>query len=475
MKLRGLILIYFLPLVSLAQLSAFAEEWKKDKDLKNASIGFYVMTASGAEVIAEYNASQLLVPASTLKIVTTSAALNLLGANYRYETRIYYTGNYNKTTGVLNGDLVIVGSGDPTLQSDNFVKDKELVTDKWAKILKEKGLKELHGAIIGDASYFDKTIPSNWIWEDISNYFGAVPCGLSYRDNKFTVLYNTGEKGGEAKITGYLPAYLNNTITLISDVIATGSEDQAYAYGDPFSFTKEIRGTLPPNKTNYEIEVALPDPALLCAENLYTSLLQAGVKCQGVQIRSNYTKAEEQVSRQLIYTHHSPNLEKIVYFTNIKSNNHYCETILKTLGKGKSEPGLKVVKNYWLTRGLDSNEIYMEDASGLSRINTVTPRFQAHLLSKVYRDSVCYKHFNSSLPLAGKQGSMSNIGKGKLIENNMRAKTGYITRARAYCGYVKTKSGKDLAFSLIFNNYNCSARVAKLKMEKFLIALGELP
>ncbi len=466
--------IVFIPGFLTAQLNTFIKEWKNDKDLKNASIGFCVMNAAGSEIISEYNSRQLLIPASTLKIVTTSAALTLLGANYRYETRIYYTGDFNKTTGVLNGDLIIVGSGDPTLQSENFEKESNLVTDKWANYLKEKGLKEIKGNIIGDASCFDRTIPSNWIWEDISNYFGAVPCGLSYRDNKFKVLFSTKETGSAATLSGYSPGYLSNTLTLIFDVTAKGTEDQAYAYGDPFSFTKEIHGTLPPNKTDYEIEVALPDPALLCAEDLYTSLHALGIKCDPSLVRSNYKKMEDNTQRTLMYTHYSPTVDKIIYFTNIRSNNHYCETLLRTIGKGKTDAGLKSVKKYWFQRGLDSNEIYMEDASGLSRINGMTAHYQVSLLSKIFKDSVIYKIFTLSLPVAGKQGSMSSIGKGKFIENTLRAKTGYLTRARAYCGYVRTRSGKELAFSLIFNNYNCSAREAKLKMEKFLVALGDL-
>jgi D-alanyl-D-alanine carboxypeptidase/D-alanyl-D-alanine-endopeptidase (penicillin-binding protein 4) len=466
--------LLFLPVLSQGQLSTIAEAWKNDKDLKNASISFCVMDAGSAEIISEYNSHQLLIPASTLKIVTTSAAINLLGANYRYETRICYTGDFNKATGILTGDLVIVGSGDPTLQSENFIKDNGLVTDKWAKYLKDTGLKEIKGKIIGDASYFDRTVPNNWIWEDINNYFGVIPCGLSYRDNKFKILYHTKETGSEAKIVSYTPAYLNNSITLVSDVTAKGSEDEAYVYGDPFSFTKEIHGTIPANKTNYEIEAALPDPALMCAENFYTSLKQAGIKCDAVSVCSNYKKTEEQSPRQLIYTHYSPPLDKIIFYTNLKSINHYCETILRTIGKGKAGTGLKTVKNYWSGRGLDTNEIYFEDASGLARINAVTTHFQASLLSKVFKDTASYKVFNVSLPVAGKQGSMSSLGKGTFIEGNMRAKTGYLTRVRAYCGYVKTKSGKDLAFSIIFNNYNCSAREAKLKIESFLVALGEL-
>jgi serine-type D-Ala-D-Ala carboxypeptidase/endopeptidase (penicillin-binding protein 4) len=474
MFFRTLLLFLIFPLISQSQLISFIEDWKNDKDLKNASIGFCVMDAATSELISEYNSRQLLVPASTLKIVTTSAALSLLGPNYRYETRIYFTGDFNKTTGVLNGDLIILGSGDPTLQSENFGRNKEIITDKWAAELKEKGLKEIKGNIIGDASYFDKTVPSNWIWEDISNYYGAVPCGLSYNDNKFKVFFTTKETGSLAKITNLSPTYLTASLNLVSEVSAKGNRDEAYAYGDPFSFTKEIRGTLPPNRTNYEIEVALPDPALLCADNLFSSLQKVGVKCNLNSVKSNYKKSDDKMKKELMYTHFSPTLDKIIYYTNIKSNNHYCETLLRTVGKGDAAAGLKTVKEYWSQRGLDANELYMDDASGLARINTITTHYQAHLLSKVYKDSSNYNYFNPSLPIAGRQGSMSNLGKGTHIENNMRAKTGYLTRTRAYCGYVKNKSGKELSFSLIFNNYNCSAYEAKLKMEKFLVALGDL-
>ena len=473
---RIIFLIFFIPSFLQAQLSMIIEEWNKDKDLKNASIGFSVMDAKTSEPISEYNSHLALIPASTQKIITTSAALHLLGANYRYETKIYYTGTFIKETGILNGDLIIVGSGDPTLQSENFSKDNLLVTDKWAKALKEKGLKEIKGKIIGDASCFDRSVPGNWTWEDISNYYGAAPCGLSFMDNKFKIVYSSKEAGSKAKLVSTMPSYLNNTLTITSNVIAGGTEDEAYVYGDPFSYLKEVKGTIPPNKTNFEVEAVLPDPALLCAENLYSSLIQLGITCDPKSISSNYQKENIPMEKQLIYSYFSPTLDKIIFHTNMKSNNHYCETLLRTIGKGDMNTGITAVKNFWQNRGLAMDEAYMKDGSGLSRINTLTTDLQATLLSKMYRDSAGsnYRVFNTSLPIAGKQGSMSNIGKGKLIENNMRAKTGYINRARGYCGYVKSKSGKDIAFSVLFNNYNCSPKEAKLKIERFLIELGEL-
>jgi len=469
--MRGLlILIFTLPIVALSQKFDFADAWKNDQELKGASIGFCVMDAKTSEVLEEYNSKQLLIPASTLKVLTTAGALHLLGADFRYATKLMYSGTLS-ANGILNGNLIILGSGDPTLQSEKFGAGS--VSDFWAQKIKEKGIKEIKGTIIGDASCFERAVPDDWIWADIGNYFGAVPCGLSYHDNKYKILFNTGTNGSGTSIQKTSPNYLEKKYMLKNEVISKGSEDEAYVYGDPFGFDKTIKGTLPPNKINYEVEAALPDPALLCAEHLYSSLTKIGIVCQKNKITSNYEKTDS-LKLNLLYTHYSPTLDKIIYHTNLSSNNLYCESLLKTLGKGSSQKGIEVLKKYFAEKGLDVEQVYFSDGSGLSRANNITTYFQAQLLSIIYKDSLSFRVMHQSFPISGKNGSMSNVGKGTFIENNMRAKTGYIKRCRAYCGYVKTKSGKDLAFSVIFNNYNCTARVAKLKIEKFLIHLGDL-
>ena len=469
-----LLLLVTLSIASNAQISSIIQSWKNNKDLKSASIGFCVLDAKTDDILSEHNAHEFLIPASTLKVVTTSAALGILGNNFKYETKILYRGSFDKQSGILNGDLIVLGSGDPTLQSECFAKDSSSITDKWAKALKEKGLKKITGTIIADASCFERTVPDNWIWADISNYFAAIPCGLSFMDNKFKIIYTSKENGSVANVVNTIPSYLNAGITINSSVTAKGFEDNAIVYGDPFSYTKQVIGRIPPNKKNFEVEAALPDPALLCAEMLYTSLTKIGVTCNQKLIQSNYKKNDSLTATSLFYTHTSPTLDKIVFHTNMKSNNHYCESILLTLGKGNIYAGTEAVRNYWQKQGLDKSELFMSDGSGLSRANTTTAFYQASLLSKVFKDSIHFKSFNASLPVAGKNGSMSNIGKGTLIENNLRAKTGYINRVRSYCGYVTSLTGKTLAFSIIFNNYNCSAKEAKNEIEKFLIELGKL-
>ncbi|MEI8137651.1 MAG: D-alanyl-D-alanine carboxypeptidase/D-alanyl-D-alanine-endopeptidase, partial [Bacteroidota bacterium] len=352
-------LLFLLPVVFSAQINNVIENWEADKDLKSATLSFCVLDAKSGEVVSELNSHQYVIPASTLKVITTGAALGTLGPTFRYSTKIFYTGSFNKETGVINGDLIIYGNGDPTLQSENFSKDTNQVTDKWAQALKEKGIKEIKGKIIGDASYFDRTIPGNWIWADISNYFGVAPCGLSYNDNKFKILYTSKEAGSKANVDKIIPAYCNNTICINSNVISKGTEDDAFVFGDPYSYIKEVRGKIPPNKTNFEVEAALPDPALLCAEKLSTSLTRIGIKCNQKSVESNYKQTDSVVTKQLIYSHLSPSLDKIIYYTNLSSINLYCESLVKTLGKGNSAKGIERIKKHFSERGLDTDQLYM--------------------------------------------------------------------------------------------------------------------
>lgn len=471
-----LVLIFY-GYVSVAQNSVdgILETYKKDKDLQHASYSFCIMEASSGKILKEYNSELGMVPASTLKIITTSAALGILGKDYSYKTTCYLVTDSLSVT-----HLLIKGCGDPSFNSSYFYNNDSLFLNGLISNLKKsKNYKKINGNIIIDNSSFNNTIPATWIWSDIGNYFGAGATSLSYKDNKFSLFYNSNSAGTEATLQSIQPDYFSKKTTIESKVKAYGSEDNAFVFGDPNTFTRIVSGTIPPNKKNYEVEAQMPQPELFFAEELLKELKKQNIvnsNSKAVIISSNNSKNKE----ELLYNIPSPKLEKIVYYTNTKSDNHYAESLLNTLGaikskqQGTTENGIEAVTNYWKERGIDVSGLHMVDGSGLSRANTVTTKIQATILSKIYRDSTMYTAFNASLPIAGKNGSMTNLCKGTFAENNLRAKTGYINRARGYCGYVKTKSGKDLAFSVLFNNYDCSAKEMKLKIEKLLVALVEL-
>lgn len=447
------------------------ESYKKDKDLQHASYSFCILDASTGKVIKEYNSELGLVPASTLKIVTTSAALGILGKDFTYKTDFKFSSDNSNA-------LIIEGKGDPSFNSSYFYDNDSVFYKPIINKLKSKKILAINSIYI-NTNYFDNKIPSSWIWGDIGNYFGAGATGLSYKDNKFSLFYNSKELNTKATLTKIKPDYFSDKIIVDSDILAFGTGDEAYVYGDPNSYKRLVSGSIPPNKTNYEIEAQMPEPHEFFKYEFGSILKQNNIAISAT--KNNVTTLDDiSKNAQTIYTHISPKLEKIVYFTNVKSDNHYAESLLNTLGaiksgkQGTSENGIEAVTNFWEERWIDVSGLHMVDGSGLSRANTITTKIQATILSKIYRDSSLYKPFNASLPIAGKNGSMVNLCKGTFAENNLRAKTGYINRARGYCGYVKTKSGKELAFSVLFNNYDCSAKEMKLKIEKLLVALVDL-
>lgn len=472
----------FLPVFSFSQtLSREIENLKKDVAMKHASWSVYVINSRNDSVIADYNGNTSLIPASTLKIVTTSAALGMLGSDYVFKTQIQYDGVLDTVSGVLKGNLYIVGGGDPTLESSYFKEKKDSLTtiERWALILKAKGIKKIEGAIIGDAEIFeDNLIPTQWIWGDIGNYFGAGASGLSYHDNKYIVNFKSGSLGSKTTINSIQPPV--EDLQFINKVTAGGSDDSAFIYGSPYSSYRKAEGTIPPNKKNYEVEGSIPDPALACAQTLEKELkkLQVSISQKATTAKQLKENNEYTISnRKNIYTYYSPTLEKIVYWTNMKSVNLYAEHLLKFIsykktGFGTEAKGTQIVTAYWKDRGVDVSGFTMTDGCGLARANVITTKTEAQILCKMIKDKN-FDVFFKSFPVAGKSGSLGNLCEGSFAENNMRAKSGYITMARGYAGYVKNRKGDLLCFSLIANNYECSPTEMKRKLEKILIAIAD--
>ncbi len=465
-----------------SKLNSEIEKLKSDVALKHASWSVCVMPVNKDVIIAEYNSNVSLVPASTMKLVTTGAALSILGSDFKFETKLQYDGIFDSINGIIKGNLFIKGGGDPSLDSKYFKDDKDSssITDKWALILKSKGIRKIEGAIIADASIFeDNSVPAQWIWADMGNYFGAGASGLSYHDNEYSLYFNSGKPGTTTILTTVLPKVEN--LQIINKVQSGGATDSAYIYGSPYTYYRTVEGTIPPDKSNFEVKGSLPDPSLYCAK-----ALEASLKRNGIGILKNATTIRQlkeegkylESSRQTIYTNYSPSLDKIVYWTNLKSINLYAEHLLKYMayvksGLGTENEGIKTVISFWKSKGVDVSGFSMNDGCGLSRANVITTKTQVQLLRWMAKDK-SFKAFYNSLPIAGKSGSLINFCQGTFAENNLCAKSGYITGARGYTGYVKNKKGELFCFSILANNYECTPTEMKKKLEKIVVAIPEL-
>ena len=235
-KLYFLFSLFLLVQIVFAQatMDEVMNDLKKESVLQNASIGVCVLDAKTGAPVYEYNSRLSLTPASTMKVITTASALQLLGKDFKYETLLQYSGSFDKGTGVINGDLYIKGSGDPSLNSEYFRKEEDTfcVVNKWAAVLKEKGVKKITGQLVVDVSCFEEDIPANWVWGDMGNYFGAAPGGLSYTDNKFYIVYKPAAKNGDSMTIGKLVPQVDG-LTISNYVKAGGHEDNAMVYRAP--------------------------------------------------------------------------------------------------------------------------------------------------------------------------------------------------------------------------------------------------
>jgi D-alanyl-D-alanine carboxypeptidase/D-alanyl-D-alanine-endopeptidase (penicillin-binding protein 4) len=448
--------------------------------LKHAPFSFYVKDLSSKKVIADVNSQMSIPAASTMKLVTTSTAIKILGTKYRFTTKLAYSGAIDTATQTLNGDLYIIGGGDPTLGSKYYNKSghERDFLKKWADTLCAMGIQEINGRVIGDASiYAYQGVPGGWVWSDLGNYYGAGPSGLTIFDNMIKLHFNTGDSiGGQTSLTCIKPFIPN--FQLRNTVKSTKSKkDNAYVYGAPFSNFWTVRGSIPFNNDDFVVKASMPDPEYICAIELDYELNQAGIKTkyqpkgyQQLLFDSTFVKPQLNV----IYKHYSPSLTSIINLTNQRSVNLFaehllCQLAVKRNGYGSTYGGTLIVQAYWKAKLGVNNGLFMTDGSGLSRSNAVSADFLVSLLDYMKNS----KTLKNSLAIAGKKGTMASIGRGTSAQGRVIGKSGTMTRMKAYTGYVNTKTGKKLGYAMIINNYSCYTSKVKKYFEKLMIKMAD--
>lgn len=444
------------------------QEFETDSQVTNASISLYVINAKTGEIVFDKNSRIGLAPASTQKIITSVTALEILGMNYQYMTELAYTGNISN--GILNGQLVLLGSGDPTLGSWRFRStEPEQFFQRLRKAIREKGIQALskQGNLIIDASRFsDETSPDGWIWQDIGNYYGANAFGINWRENQFDARFIPGSLGKEAVMDSLIPGYTGQSIKVESEVITgkAGSGDNTYFYfrNRNGSFSQYIaKGSIPAGVKYFDVSASHFDPASYLISFLaQQAKVENGKERSGIfqHMKTQYTETREPSRKGMttIHKEFSPRLDSIIYWFNRKSINLYGEALVKTFayekyGFGSTDSGLVILKNFWKERGLDDGELNMHDGSGLSPLNRVTTHAQVEIL-KFAAGRPWYADFYEALPEF----------------NHMKMKSGTISDTKGFCGYHRSKDGVDYVFSFLVNNYNGRASQLVNKMYKVL-------
>jgi D-alanyl-D-alanine carboxypeptidase/D-alanyl-D-alanine-endopeptidase (penicillin-binding protein 4) len=452
--------------------------------LETALIGICVKQADGTK-LAGYNENVLLSPASCQKLVTTSTALLILGPEFQFKTLLQYDGVFDAGTGTLKGNVYLKGGGDPTLGSEKFsstVLDSLLY--KLLNKIKTLGVKKIEGRVIGDDDIFESVMaPGTWDWGDIGQYYGAGPCGLTISDNMVYYSLKSGNEGTGTqfvKMTPYVPQ-----LTIINDVKsgANKSGDDSFIFGSEYSNYRHMVGTVSGNENEFKIKGSIPDPAWFAAYVLDSTLKANGITVTKQPtttrlLRESQTSYTASDSRTKIGTLYSPVLKNIIKQINVYSNNLYAEQLHKYIsyqqnGVGTNISSNELVQTYWVNKGLAKNSLIPVDGSGLSRSNAITAQALTDLLVMMKTEKYA-EDFLSSLPVAGKNGTLASVGKGTFIENNYYGKSGSMTRVRAYSGYVKSKTGKDLVFAILLNNYTCKSAEVRKICEEIMVKIAEL-
>lgn len=449
--------------------------------MKGASLSLVVKELESGKTVYAHNPDLQVSPASVLKTVATATALDMLGSDYRFPTSLEYSGRIEN--GILKGNLYIKGSGDPSLGSSHFGQEANSFMADWIAAIRKAGIRKIEGAVLSDESIFDSEGASaKWVREDMGNYYAPGCYGLSVFDNLYKLSFETGAAGSRPTIKDCEPEIPD--IRFINYMKAAPvAADSGYIYGAPLAHERYLYGVLPAGRDRYTIKGDIPDPALFLAQYLDKRLKEEGIEtkhapsCYRIETEEGRWK---DAPRQTIVTTYSPALSEIVRVCNHVSHNLFADALVKTVGlqyrPAKHEAissfdrGVKVIKQYWEKKGIDTFPLNIHDGSGLAPSDKVSAEFIGDILTYMATRSEEAKAFNASLPLAGQDGSVRNFLKGSKLQGKARLKSGGIARVRSYAGYI-TLDGKRYTVAVFSNNYSCSMGQMTKGLEQLLLQL----
>lgn len=438
--------------------------------------GVKIISLQNGQTIYERNADKLFMPASNMKLFTSSAGLLLLGSGFKYKTDIFANGKI--TNGTLQGDLIIVGSGDPTISGRFADDDMMKIFNDWADTLLALGIEEIAGNIIGDDNLFsDAGYGRGWAADYESEWYAAQSSALSFNDNCFDIEITPGALGAPAIINimpmSKIPTIINNTVTVHQDSSASISYSRQKGTN-----IINIGGSVRENSLPRKIWVSVNNPTQFTLVTLKDALNNRGIKVNGYAADIDDESPNYDYSNaSLIFTHYSVDLSEIVTVINKQSQNLYAEQLLRTIGlqyfgSGSIKNGIEACSVLYNNMNINPSDLRIMDGSGLSRQNLVKAEQIVNLLSYMYKTSE-FNAFYESLPIAGVDGTLSNRMKNTPAQNRVRAKTGFVGYVSSLSGYALTADDEIFVFSLIANNFIVPVSVAQSAQDKICVLLSQ--
>ena len=415
-----------------------------------------VRALATGERLFHMNAGKLMMPASNMKVLTLAAAAEKLGWDARFTTTIEAAGTVYD--GSLEGDLIVRGGGDPTINARE--QRAAAVFDTWALALQSAGIRRINGRIIGDDQAFDdEGIGPGWSW-DYLQYGYAAPVGaLQYNEDVAALTVEAGRAEGDPAI---VRLEAGSGLTLLNRAV-TGPAGSLDTLGYRRHIDRpvlEVSGSIPIG-TTLARTVAVVNPTIFFAQGLKDALIARGIAVAGEAVDFDDIGAElDLLARppQPIATTESPTLLEIAIVLMKVSHNLYAETLLKATGAaggalGTTEAGRTAARAIFGAWGIPDDAYVQFDGSGLSRYNYVTAEALAIILDRLHKETRHRDAFAATLAIAGKDGTVVNRMRKTRAEGNAAVKTGSIANVRTLSGYVRSRDGETLAFVMLANDF----------------------
>jgi len=464
----------------------------RTEPLRTAAWAMKAVDGEG-HVLATHNADMKLTPASNMKLITTGCALHSLGKDFKFETSIGYSGTV--TDGVLNGDLYIIGGGDPTLATaDSVVLKADALFWKWKSAVKAAGIQAIHGRIIGDGRLFEGHLENTgWEYDDIGTYYGAGSSALSFYANAqdYEVSAGTGP-GAPVNVRIAYPETPWLKFTNHGETGPAGTGNSLYLYTTDVSPYAELRGTFAVGRRPKTENFANKFGALTCAYYFWKNLKETGWEVTGgyadidrngrIREGADFSTHEPAAENpKILVTTYSPSLDMIARETLCRSDNFYAEALLRTMGERSSAISvydscrvaeIEVLED--LCPGL-AETFDIADGSGLSRHNFISPEAMVRFLQSMEK-SPAYPAFTWALPYPGGNGTLKALlpELPAEVRDRIRMKSGSMDGVLCYSGYILPpagKPGKPVVFSLMTNNCSAPYREVRARLMEIISAL----
>lgn len=417
-----------------------------------------VVRDSAGSLLERYNHRKLVRPASNLKLLTSAAILDELGSTFSYKTYVYGVGRQENN--IWKGDIIIRGSGDPSISGTFYNDDRFYVFEKFFQTFDSLGITRIDGNLIGNDSYFDQQpYPKGWSWEDLSFYYGVEISALSFNENAIDLEVFADDGIGETPRIQWFP-FETDYVDFINEQIITppGTEYDEFYRRLLGTNTIILRSKLP--QGYYEEEsLSVMNASLFFMDTFKEYLEDGGIELGGQIVVDNQPRDWNNGRYRKLVVHQSKPLSQLLRQINRESSNFYTEMLLKTAAAEKYEAvgttdlGISLVKDFADRMGIDTTDVEMSDGSGMSPVTLLSPEDLTHLLVRMQFHPE-FETYKQSFSNGAVDGSLEHRFGNTPLAGRVYGKTGYVSGVRALSGYLEASSGQVIVFSIFTNNYS---------------------